>query len=1163
LAAVLVVLTLPEVSFARTEPIVIVDRYDYNVVEGSPAYYSVKVLNTEEKDEITYQWFYTINCLAGESLFPGDYYLPNTWFTRWYYAQEFERTVVDVNESMLNKATMDHFQWMSNEEDAERSVENQWAFVCRVTINGKNYDSPVFTTTVLSKDYLNDIQVTIDEGDIATGKDMYAVDISNETEHVTLEDVRWQKLSVGQWTDLDSSGNFENGSYRAVISLRVEDGWTFRRNPSAFVNGEEVNLFSRHGTGDREIFLYKTYYVNENFDTSASFTPYSSQYTNGNIFRLIKDAEFTYLEDGSDKTITLKKGDLVVLLESGKKDDSYYVHSDTAGKNGKIPADCLEFYGYGDGKKEYPTTQNYVVRHPVDVLGDSVYGDKIGTLPVGVVVTATEMFGYFIKFNYNGRDGWLFAWWLAPTEQQATDISYMFDTQGFYRVTAGSVNVRADMSDSAERVGGLKQGTVIFVEGFGGEYAGFYYQGRMRFVKKEVLEKLSEDELGTINPVVTKNPVNTEVKEGGKVVFTAVATATGYADKLYRYDEVDHYAAFTYNWSLDIPIQAIEENGWGKIEFSEDYSTLTISDCTDELDGMRVLCQMKGFSVVNTDYATLTVECTDENNHKEQVDEVAIQGTSANVKIKRILDIKAGGESAGDVDLYVEGIDEKGKVHLKVVPKEGVALNANLKKSDIKISIPNYSLGDFKIDSNGFLDVTLNPEVKEEETATNKGAFALESELVSMAPKKSLSYSFNLMNKTKGKPTYKLVSGELPKGVSLGSNGLVGTPETGSEGIYEIKISASVEAQYETKVTEVPVYKMVDEYETMRVENEVPLQHEYQVSFVVDPDHYSKIVYNIDPDHPNTWVEVFPMTQKATVHYVGEYLDEAYECNLVGVEGTADTGFTGWIIFSTLGYHTEEVKTGAHQEIDHYEKKTEKVEVTPASKTEATLTLVVESEHVHDFKEKSNTPSTCTKTGSIVYECKCGESLTKQLPLTEHSFSAWDVEITGEDSYVRFRICENCGLREEHAIEKHNHKDVDMDLFCDFCHKDMSSIAIANATGISVSEIEAGKDLTDWSEDMGFVKDGEPKPADPAPVTEEATEPSAEPSTEPTSEISVEPTPETDSKSDSDSKSKGMSAGAIILIIIVILLILLLAIYILVRAMTDKKKKDKNKKSQG
>ena len=81
-------------------------------------------------------------------------------------------------------------------------------------------------------------------------------------------------------------------------------------------------------------------------------------------------------------------------------------------------------------------------------------------------------------------------------------------------------------------------------------------------------------------------------------------------------------------------------------------------------------------------------------------------------------------------------------------------------------------------------------------------------------------------------------------------------------------------------------------------------------------------------------------------------------------------------------------------------------------------TALGDGEHVHSWRQLSRTEPTCTKEGSVIYVCSCGETKTETLPALGHD---WDSgRIWQDDSYPGGKklhfTCRRCGYTWDEAL---------------------------------------------------------------------------------------------------------------------------------------------------
>lgn len=103
--------------------------------------------------------------------------------------------------------------------------------------------------------------------------------------------------------------------------------------------------------------------------------------------------------------------------------------------------------------------------------------------------------------------------------------------------------------------------------------------------------------------------------------------------------------------------------------------------------------------------------------------------------------------------------------------------------------------------------------------------------------------------------------------------------------------------------------------------------------------------------------------------------------------------------------------------------------------------------------------ATCIETGLQHGECiVCGESIEKEIPLTEHQFGEWEVieESTCVEAGYRERLCEVCGHTEKEELPLTEHQ-FDEDGVCVVCGLKPQRITIES---ISASKVYDGTPLT-------------------------------------------------------------------------------------------------------
>ncbi len=97
----------------------------------------------------------------------------------------------------------------------------------------------------------------------------------------------------------------------------------------------------------------------------------------------------------------------------------------------------------------------------------SSYASRRGGLQYGEFVQADGDAGNWIRFMYDGDEGWAYRDYLALTYSRDTAIAPVY-----YTLDAGTANVRADISTDSERIGGLKEGDRFLVTGMRTAYDG-------------------------------------------------------------------------------------------------------------------------------------------------------------------------------------------------------------------------------------------------------------------------------------------------------------------------------------------------------------------------------------------------------------------------------------------------------------------------------------------------------------------------------------------------------------------------------------------------------------------------------------------------------------------------------------------------------------------
>ena len=73
-------------------------------------------------------------------------------------------------------------------------------------------------------------------------------------------------------------------------------------------------------------------------------------------------------------------------------------------------------------------------------------------------------------------------------------------------------------------------------------------------------------------------------------------------------------------------------------------------------------------------------------------------------------------------------------------------------------------------------------------------------------------------------------------------------------------------------------------------------------------------------------------------------------------------------------------------------------------------------DHIHQYVSRVEIPATCTADGTLLFRCVCGDSYTREIPATGHSFEAITPSTDQDASRCTF-VCTNCGLRYEYALD--------------------------------------------------------------------------------------------------------------------------------------------------
>src|SRR5690554_2409509 len=94
---------------------------------------------------------------------------------------------------------------------------------------------------------------------------------------------------------------------------------------------------------------------------------------------------------------------------------------------------------------------------------------------------------------------------------QPVEASSVEKASGKYEVTAKSLNVRTGASTTYKKVGSLKKGTVITVNGKKGNWYRFNYKGKNRYVSGKYLKKHTTSSVAVVKNMKKLNKNNKQV----------------------------------------------------------------------------------------------------------------------------------------------------------------------------------------------------------------------------------------------------------------------------------------------------------------------------------------------------------------------------------------------------------------------------------------------------------------------------------------------------------------------------------------------------------------------------------------------------------------------------------------------------------------------------
>lgn len=1060
LTCAFLVSTLPEAVFAAGEkPEIKVVNYPPAVEEGEPLNYEVTCANAKEGDEVRYTWRYLIR---------NGY-------------ENFGKREEGCNGSgtlSYNWKDCDGVSWMTVEGgkltvDGSKTVDfnhgdydTHMVFSCRVSLNGVEEDSIVFDSVGVQHNYVETVHIS---GTPEPNQgDELRFDFMSYTEHVAVSRVKWDFLQDGQWISLVKGSKAEQaGDYRLSVILKIDDGWFVRGNAAGITTGiigkRESTLYNYSGS-DGQVVLYQIFTVGGSEAATLQDTGAFEQWAVGNLFRLKEQSALYGTPPEEGKTTIgqrpLPKGSVVQIVSlSGA-----YCLVDYQGEQGYIERSRLKFYGYSDPDRTNLKDYNYQAICDVKVAKDYPLGPVAGVLPKGTIVTFIEANGTVAKIRYGYHYGYVPMSCFVTSIKPATDIEYLTKYLGLYRVTANTVNVRADASTESDRLGGLKKGDIVCAmdivkDGSGQSFLAFYYQRRMAFILMDALEKVPpEEEEEAMKPYITIQPEDVTVKEGEDAVFSFSGKNPVLYDTAYLDDDGNPQSAQTlYYFFPDIPVEEIEQKGWGHVYQHVSTPTLKIEKVTKELDGLKIVGVMSGLDSVMTEEAYLHVISDDAHTDrpKEEVRDVSIEGTNPVVRlIRSARDVTTGSQ---DVELADESMDDTGLTCLRIFPKNGKYLSEETRKN-LAVRIPGYRLKDSKLLEDGSLEIRLEPLTGSESVSSNPSLLAVSPASLVFDVGDTADQSLAIQNATGGEAVLSVEGGALPDGLSIKGGKLTGIPQAGSEGFYTLKLKANTPevSRTETKTVqreETYQKRLRDTIETQTVEETIPASY-YRNA----PDdngwrvfHYQSGLYDLEVFTAPSMSEPNRINVSiiATKQDTGEDMTEPFETRF-----NADGSIWFSMEMDVVVPHYEQATRTVTKQV------TEQVKVCDAQEAAADLTVLVLPSHRHNYIATETTATDCSKPQVRRFRCACGDTYEIEETAPGHEWGEW-VPVAGDclDGTDYERICGRCGLTEHKREEQGGHSDFDLDGVCDHCGEDLSMTFISYLTDIPVDQLKAGSPL--------------------------------------------------------------------------------------------------------
>lgn len=883
------------------------------------------------------------------------------------------------------------------------------------------------------------------------------------TDKVTLDEIRWEKMENGAWVNQEKGTVAEEkGDYKLSAYMTLDDGWYYQNNSvgktQCLLNYQESRVYDVPDEAGK-VVLYRIYHVGPSKDSDASWMDAYEKWQEGNLFKVTQRASLLEEVEPADgryhALYRLKAGDIVSMVSLT---DTYCL-VDFKEYRGYIHRSFLSFFGYSEESQPPSQISNYEATADVNVAKDAPMGPIIGVVPKGATVTFVELLGTVAKIRFGPYYGYVPTKYFTPVGNPATDLFELVNCSGFYRVTANSVNIRSAASTDSSRVGGLKKGDVICVTGTrkgDSPFAIFTYQGKNAYVTLDALEKVPLDEWDATLPYITQGLSDVTVKEGGTAVFSFDGINPAYCEQTVGIDDKGNpiLTGTSYFFLMDYTKEYIEEHKWGKVDMDYRSSTLTIRECSRELDGMGVIGAIIGYNTAITEEAHLTV-IPDDSKKQDTIDEVTISSHSAGVTIFNSKETfyVAPTEDGKYIEPALQKTDEFSHVTLALISTSGHEFSEDV-LDNIETDIPGYELESAEF-SPYRLTVSLAPKVEDKHEATNAALLSVAPAYLEFREGDEVDWLAEIQNETHADQLSFITEGTLPAGLTFEDGHLSGTLPEGTGGLYLVNMKASTGESYETvtktEKQEVHYQKYVgdevrhNQHFTVTIPrsvflNTVPgLANEKYIEYTEGMYHYT--------------ISCFPNGTGYYIAFASWYNsreDGEVDSYLLKSDGTIVLQMTGDVAVPIY----EDATRMEDVEVE------EKVKALGPQEADADLMIRVIPSHMHRYEETVKEGS-CTEGMHYTYTCaECGDTYSFDTDPLGHVWGEWIPE-PGADCEKGFdstSTCEVCGATQTRHTDGMSHVDKDSDCHCDLCGKDFSDEVISHLTGIPVEELKKGHD---------------------------------------------------------------------------------------------------------